>query len=676
MRRDKTRESMASISTSGTTTDDYQSAAESISAASENSSEEQGQSNTAEDDIEGVTNTSMYQPTTETSNSNNLQRVNTSNSMATIRDEEENAEHNVITRTRTDTELYTKELDEEIHRQSEALSKIASHFSTKSKKSNAEAEEDERRQSSSTIENEFEKVAIGDEEKIPGSEQEGGEEFEGYDPRETDWDGPEDPDNPINWPTWRKWFTTMSVAFICLVVTLGSSIFVCGVPQLMELWGISQTLGLAGLTFYVLGLAFGPVLGAPLSEIFGRKIVYCSTLPISMLFIMGVGLSKNIGSILVLRFFAGFSASACLAVGGGSITDIWRPHEIGLAMTLFCLAPLAGPVIGPIIGGFVAENKGWKWTMWVNLMFAGAILPFILVAPESYKPIIMRKRLKKRGLKIKKPDLSFGQFLVLILFITVLKPLQMLGTEPIVVIFSIYTAFIFAVLFGFFEAFPVIFRGVYGMNLGISGLTFLGVGVGLLMGAAVYVYIDKRIFFRKHEDGYIGQKDADGNPIPPTPESRLITCKIGAVFLGPSLFWLGWTAKYHTHWMAPIAAGVPFGFSLILIFFSILTYFAMSYPPLSVASALAANNLLRYVLASVFPLFTVQMYKNLNVGWASTVFGFIGVALAPVPWIFCYVGPRLRAKSKFGFGAMKEKEAEEEAPASNSSLTDENDVSV
>ncbi|GMF08838.1 unnamed protein product [[Candida] boidinii] len=102
----------------------------------------------------------------------------------------------------------------------------------------------------------------------------------------------------------------------------------------------------------------------------------------------------------------------------------------------------------------------------------------------------------------------------------------------------------------------------------------------------------------------------------------------------------------------------------------------MSYPPLSVASALAANNLLRYVLASVFPLFTVQMYKNLNVGWASTVFGFIGVALAPVPWIFCYVGPRLRAKSKFGFGAMKEKEAEEEAPASSSSLTDENEVSV
>ncbi|OUM54515.1 hypothetical protein BVG19_g3919 [[Candida] boidinii] len=670
MRRNQTRGSMASVSTSGTTTDDYQSAAESISAASENGTEEQSPSASAEDDIEGVTNTSMYRPASEDSNINNLQRVNTSNSMATIRDEEENAEHNILTRTRTDTELYTKELDDEIHKQSETLSRIVSHFSTKSKKSTAESEEEEHRQSSSTIENEFEKVDIGDEEKASDSAQEA---EEGYDPREVDWDSPEDADNPINWPTWRKWFTTMSVAFICLVVTLGSSIYVCGVPELMEIWGISQTLGLAGLTFYVLGLAFGPVLGAPLSEIFGRKIVYCSTLPVSMLFIMGVGLSKNIGSVLVLRFFAGFSASACLAVGGGSITDIWRPHELGLAMTLFCLAPLAGPVIGPIIGGFVAENKGWKWTMWVNLMFAGAILPFILVAPESYKPIIMRTRLKKRGLKIKKPALSFGKFLVLILFITVLKPLQMLGTEPIVVIFSIYTAFIFAVLFGFFEAFPVIFRGVYGMELGISGLTFLGVGLGLLLGAALYIYIDKRIFFKKYEDGYIGQKDADGNPVPPTPESRLITCKIGAVFLGPSLFWLGWTAKYHTHWMAPVAAGVPFGFSLILIFFSILTYFAMSYPPLSVASALAANNLLRYILASVFPLFTVQMYKNLNVGWASTVFGFIGVALAPVPWIFTYVGPRLRARSKFGFAAMK---AEEEAPASDSSVTDDNKASV
>ncbi|KAG7783394.1 hypothetical protein KL910_000014 [Ogataea haglerorum] len=491
------------------------------------------------------------------------------------------------------------------------------------------------------------------------------EEEEGYDPRTMDWDGPDDPDNPFNWPNWKKWAVTLTIAFLCLVITLGSSIYVDAVPEMMAKWGISQTLGLAGLTFYLVGLAFGPAIAAPLSEVFGRKIIYCSTLPISMLFIMGVGLSKNIGQVLVLRFFAGFTASAALAIGGGTVTDIWKPHELGIAMTLFCMAPLCGPVVGPIIGGFVAENKvsknmnrigGLRWTMWVDLFFAAAVFIPLFLAPETYRPIIMTKRIKKRNLKLKK-TMPLAEFLVILVFITLLKPMEMLVVEPIVLVFSTYTAFIFAVLFGFFEAFPVIFRGQYGMSLGISGLPFLGVGLGILIGAATYVYIDKRIFFRRYPDGYVGLRDKNGNNLPPSPESRLLPCKLGAVAMPPALFWLAWTGRHSVHWMAPIAAGVPFGFSLILIFFSILTYFSMSYPPLSVASALAANNLLRYIVSSVFPLFTVQMMENLHIYWGVSVFAFIALALAPVPWLFTKWGPSLRERSKYGFAAeKKEKE--------------------
>ncbi|GME98051.1 unnamed protein product [Ambrosiozyma monospora] len=193
-----------------------------------------------------------------------------------------------------------------------------------------------------------------------------------HDPRLMEWDSPDDPENPLNWPSWKKWYCTMTVAFLCLVITLGSSIYVCAIPEMMAKWKISQTLGLSGLTFYLLGLAFGPVVAAPLSELFGRKVVYCGSLPVSMLFIMGVGLSKHIRETLVLRFFAGLTASGALAVGGGTVSDIWAPQDLGKAMTFFCLAPFAGPVIGPIIGGFAAQhyvskdlNKigGLRWTI-------------------------------------------------------------------------------------------------------------------------------------------------------------------------------------------------------------------------------------------------------------------------------------------------------------------------
>lgn len=510
-------------------------------------------------------------------------------------------------------------------------------------------------------------------------EEEEDPEIVGYEVKKVDWDSPDDPDNPFNWPAWKRWYCTMVTAFLCLVITLGSSIYVDAVPEMELKWGISQTLGLAGLTFYLVGLAFGPAIAAPLSELFGRKIVYCSSLPVSMLFIMGVGLSKHIREVLVLRFFAGLTSSGALAIAGGTISDVWRPHEIGVAMTLFCLAPLAGPVIGPIIGGFIGQNKassdpntvgGLRWTMWVNLFFAATVFIPLYIMPETYKPIIMRRRLKKRGKKIKK-TMGLMQFLTAIVFITLLKPAEMLVVEPIVLVFSIYTAFVFAVLFGFFEAFPVIFKGIYGWELGVSGLPFLGVGVGLLMGASTYVYMDKFIFFKKWPDGYVGMKDKEGNQIPPTPESRLLPCKVGSLTFAPSLFWLAWTSRLSVHWMAPIASGALFGFSLVLIFFSILTYFSMAYPPLSVASALAANNMTRYIVSSVFPLFTVQMMENLHVYWGVSVFAFIAIAMIPVPWLFSIYGARLREKSKYGWtSVMRQMQAEKEAKKSTQQYDD------
>jgi ABC-type transport system involved in cytochrome bd biosynthesis fused ATPase/permease subunit len=106
-------------------------------------------------------------------------------------------------------------------------------------------------------------------------------------------------------------------------------------------------------------------------------------------------------------------------------------------------------------------------------------------------------------------------------------------------------------------------------------------------------------------------------------------------------------------------AGVPFGFGLILIFFATISYFSMTYPPLSLASALAANNFLRYILASVFPLFITQMYSKLHIDWATTLFAFIALAMVPVPWIFEKWGPTLRQKSVYGFAAMFKKAQEE-----------------
>lgn len=486
---------------------------------------------------------------------------------------------------------------------------------------------------------------------------------------ELDWDSPDDPGNPQNWSSPYKWFITMTVAWMCLVVTFGSSLYTAAIFKFEEEFGASQTLSLAGLTFYLVGLSLGPVSGAPMSEILGRRPVYWLTMPVSMLFVMGVGLAKNMHTILVLRFFCGFFASPVMAIAGGTINDIWEPQMIGLAMSSFCLAPFAGPVLGPIIGGFAMETKGWQWTQWIHLFFSGSILPFVFMLPETYKPAIMRRRAKARGITLIKPKATPMQILKVLMVITITRPLQMLIMEPIVIVLSIYSSLVFAILFGFFEAYPIIFRGIYHMGGGVSGLAFLGIGVGLLIATVIYIYIDRTYFFPKNADGTRGHRDENGNPVSPAPEIYLIPAKIGAPLLPIALFWQAWTARESVHWMAPLAAGVPFGMSLLLIFYTVLLYFSYSYPPMILASVLAANNLSRYIFASVFPLFTVQMYQKLGVDWASSLFGFLSLAMMPIPWIFYKWGPKLRAGSRFNKMAAQKAVKDDAESIAESELT-------
>lgn len=476
---------------------------------------------------------------------------------------------------------------------------------------------------------------------------------EWVDPKDLDWDGPDDKDNAMNWPVWKKWFVTFTVANVCLCVSLGSSLYVAGVPEIMFNMNASQTLCLSGLTFYLIGLALGPLFTAPLSEMIGRRWIYVTSLPIAMLFTMGVGLSTKIREILVLRFFAGYLASPPMSVAAGTISDIWgnSPADMSIAMALFCVAPFLGPVIGPIVGSFAAEHKGWKWTQWVTLMFCGAILPFVFLCPETYKPAILKARAKKRGVKLIKTKVD-AQLLKTIVQVNLVRPMEMLVVEPIVLATSMYTAFVFAVLFGFFEAFPIIFRGVYEMDIGVSGLPFIGVGVGLVGGVALYIAFPHRWFFPKQPDGSRGKRDENGNMIWDPPETRIVVAEVASVFLPIALFWMGWTARKSVHWIAPTLAGVPFGFGLIWIFFGVILYYSMSFPPQFVASAVAANNLLRYVMASVFPLFTVQMYERLHIDWASSLFGFIAIAMVPIPFALHKWGARLRQKSKYGYAAF------------------------
>lgn len=98
------------------------------------------------------------------------------------------------------------------------------------------------------------------------------------------------------------------------------------------------------------------------------------------------------------------------------------------------------------------------------------------------------------GLPPPKPELAPREAIKLLLTITLFRPIRMLMSEPIVLLYSIYNAFTFSVLFAFFEAYPFVFMGEYGFSISQYGLTFLGIGGGVCLGAIGAVLVDLLVY--------------------------------------------------------------------------------------------------------------------------------------------------------------------------------------
>ncbi|KAF8462890.1 major facilitator superfamily domain-containing protein [Kalaharituber pfeilii] len=455
-------------------------------------------------------------------------------------------------------------------------------------------------------------------------------------PGPLNWDGPDDPANPYNWPTAKRWYGTIVPGLLCLLVTFSASVYVPGVYEVSARFNVSMTVALLGLSMYVIGLGLGPMLSAPLSEVFGRRIVYLVNLPISLLFTLGASQANNIQTLVMCRMFSGIFGGPALAVSGGSFVDIWELKTSGLAVSVQAIATFMGPALGPIVGGYLAESQGWRWTMYIILMFGGAMIIPVFFMEETYKPVILKRRALERGHELPpKPDPKTA--LKLIFTITLARPTMMLIKEPIVQAVSVYSSFAFGVLFGFFEAYPFAFTREHRFSLGETGACFAGIGVGLILGCIIYLIQDRLCYMpaARKGNGWV------------QPEIRLIPAMIGSFLMPIGLFWFAWTAKSSIHWISPVLAGVPFAAGLVLLFLSAIMYILEVYPPLVAASAFASLGLLRYILAMAFPLFTVQMYERLGVAWATSTFGFISIALMPIPWVFERWGPQIRARSKY-----------------------------
>ncbi|KAI5853786.1 major facilitator superfamily domain-containing protein, partial [Tricharina praecox] len=449
-------------------------------------------------------------------------------------------------------------------------------------------------------------------------------------------------EDPYQWSNKRKWLLSITFSIQNVAASMGASIFTPGITLIARDFGQSNVIVTLGLSFYVLGMAFGPIIFAPMSEVYGRKVVQAPAWILFIAFQFGCVFSQNIETLVICRFFVGVFASPALTVAGGVLMDIWEPDKSGPPMGLFTMAAFLGPVIGPIVGGFLVQglalDEGWRWCFGVQLILSGVFLLNWLWIPETLqKTLILRKAQRQHkesgasGVVASKPDMAIFKK-------AVWRPLEMLFLDPIILLSSLYISFIFGILYLFFAAYPIVFQGRYHMKPGPSGLAFLGIGLGVLISFPTAGVASKV---------YIKMKAARG--LDRFPEGRLPFSIIGSILVPVSLFWFAWSGFQRIHWIVPVLSGIPFGWSMTTIFINFISFIAEGYLEYA-ASAIAANTIMRSVFSAAFPLFSAQMYTKLKPEWASTLLGCISILFIPVPYLFWKYGPMLRERSRFNPG--------------------------
>ncbi|KAH8697090.1 putative MFS multidrug transporter [Talaromyces proteolyticus] len=458
---------------------------------------------------------------------------------------------------------------------------------------------------------------------------------------EVDWKDENDPENPWNWPLS---YTAMCITFLSwntLVIVLFSTSYTSGSDQIAREFNVSETIVTLGLTFYLIGLAAGSVVMAPLSEIYGRRPVSIASLIVFNIMIIPCAVAKSVVVLIIFRFIGAFAGSVMISSAPGMVADLVPHKNRALAFSVWSLGPINGPVLGPIIGGFVSQYLGWRWSCWISLMLGVVALAFSCVMKETYAPVLLRNKAAK--LRKETGDSRWWSrydhkvALKETMKTNLARPFVMAVLEPICIFWNLYVGVVYGILYLCFTSYPIVFRDIRGWGLGVSGLAFLGIGLGTIVTITSEPLI--RRIIQSHK------KDPETGEV--YPEAMVSAVCIGSILIPAGELWFAWTcAPASIPWPAPIAAGIFFGAGNTAVFIYASNYLTHSYG-IYAASALAGNSVIRSVLGGVMPLVGTYMYSSLGPNWSGTLLGLLEVACIPIPFIFWKYGHKIRQKSTF-----------------------------
>jgi MFS family permease len=219
---------------------------------------------------------------------------------------------------------------------------------------------------------------------------------------------------------------------------------------------------------------------------FGRYPVMVASTWFMVAWVLGCALSPSMPALIVFRLLAGTGGSAAMTIAPAVCADMYPIERRVRSTAIITMAQTLGPTLGPLVGSFVGDGLGWRWNYWLLLICGGvAAIMMTLFMKESYAPFILRKkteRLRKehgrndlRALMSK--DISRGKMLQQ----AIVRPTKLLTRSVIASLVCLYVAIVYGCMYLWFTTIPTVFEDNYGWSNSLTGLAYLGIGIGMLV---------------------------------------------------------------------------------------------------------------------------------------------------------------------------------------------------
>ncbi|KPV74750.1 uncharacterized protein RHOBADRAFT_53698 [Rhodotorula graminis WP1] len=194
----------------------------------------------------------------------------------------------------------------------------------------------------------------------------------------------DDPNDPYNWPSWRKHVLLVQVAFHSMMGAFSAAAVIPSFETFAEHWGISITQASYFVSVPIIFLGVFPLLWAPVSNRIGRRPVLLLSALLSAACHFAGAYCHSYGALMTTRVFQAIFLCPPQSIGATMVGEMFFLHERGAKIGIWTLLNSLGPPVAPLLMGPLVYHTNWQWTFYLMaLINLGQFVLYMFLGPET-----------------------------------------------------------------------------------------------------------------------------------------------------------------------------------------------------------------------------------------------------------------------------------------------------